>query len=504
MTILAEKKFLKKIENLRKKKKKIVLCHGVFDLVHLGHIEHFKSARKFGDFLVVSLTKDKFIKKGPGRPFFNEQQRMDFLKNIKTIDHVILSNFESAIDVINFVKPDFYVKGPDYKNNINDKTNKIIFEKKAVENNGGKIKFTNDFTFSTSNILNKTNFIFNDEQKKFIKNLKKKFNYNKIEKILKEFKKLRVLVIGEMIIDKYCFGDVIGKSGKEPHLVLKENFIEYYLGGSGAIARHLSTFVKDVTIISPFGKEKFYETIIKKDFDKNVIRFFFKPYFDFKTITKTRFVDKNSNYKLFGSYLLPDKNNSQTENKIIKLIKQNKSKTNMTLICDYGHNFISKKIATEIIKKNKHTFLNAQINASNKGFHNINKYDSINSIVINENELRQEFRDNITHINILAKTLIKNKKIQNLIVTRGINGAILINNKYQVFSCPGFALKSIDKVGAGDAMLSLASLGLKLKLDPELVLFISSLAAAISVETIGNKEQVTYHKLDRILEYMLK
>mgnify|MGYP001243346760 len=79
-----------------------------------------------------------------------------------------------------------------------------------------------------------------------------------------------------------------------------------------------------------------------------------------------------------------------------------------------------------------------------------------------------------------------------------------MNNKHKVFSCPGFALKSIDKVGAGDAMLSLASLGLKLKLDPELVLFISSLAAAMSVESIGNKEHVTFQKLDRMLEYMLK
>ena len=79
-----------------------------------------------------------------------------------------------------------------------------------------------------------------------------------------------------------------------------------------------------------------------------------------------------------------------------------------------------------------------------------------------------------------------------------------MDNKYKVFSCPGFAVKSIDKVGAGDAMLSLASLGLKLKLDPELVLFISSIAAAISVESIGNKEHVTFQKLDRMLEYMLK
>ena len=79
-----------------------------------------------------------------------------------------------------------------------------------------------------------------------------------------------------------------------------------------------------------------------------------------------------------------------------------------------------------------------------------------------------------------------------------------MNKNYKVFSCPGFALKSIDKVGAGDAMLSIASLGLKLKIDPELILFLSSLAAAISVESIGNKESITYQKLDRILEYILK
>ena len=504
MITFAEKNILKKINNLKSKKKRIVLCHGVFDLVHLGHIEHFKSAKKFGDFLIVSITKDKFIKKGPGRPLFNEQQRMEYLNNIKIIDQVILSNSESSLEVINFVKPDFYIKGPDYKDNFKDKTKKIILEKRAVEKNKGKIKFTKDITFSSSNILNTSNFIFSDQQRYFLNNLKKKFNYNKIEIILKKFKKLRVLVIGELIIDKYCFGDVIGKSGKEPHLVLKENIIEHYLGGSAAIARHLATFVKEVKIISPFGKEKFYETIVKKNFDKNINNCFFKPYSNFKTITKTRFVDKNSNYKLFGSYLLPEKMDLKTENNILKIIKKNKKKTNMTLICDYGHNFISKKINDEIIKKNKNIFLNAQVNASNKGFHNINKYNSVNSIVINENELRQELRDNISDIKVLAKKLIKNKRIQNLIITRGSDGAILMNNKHKVFSCPGFALKSIDKVGAGDAMLSLASLGLKLKLDPELVLFISSLAAAMSVESIGNKEHVTFQKLDRMLEYMLK
>ena len=124
MITLTEKNILKKIKILKLKKKKIVLCHGVFDLVHLGHIEHFKSAKKFGDYLIVSLTKDKFIKKGPGRPLFNELQRMEYLNNIKIVDQVIISNSESSIDVINLIKPDFYIKGPDYKDNIKDKTKK--------------------------------------------------------------------------------------------------------------------------------------------------------------------------------------------------------------------------------------------------------------------------------------------------------------------------------------------------------------------------------------------
>ena len=152
-----------KSKECRDSGKKVVLCHGVFDLVHLGHIEHFKSAKSYGDYLIVSLTLDKFIKKGPGRPLFNEQQRMEYLKQIKIVDQVILSKTESSIDIINTIKPDFYVKGPDYKENYKDKTKKIILEKKAVEKNGGKIRFTNDITFSSSNILNTSNLIFDDK-----------------------------------------------------------------------------------------------------------------------------------------------------------------------------------------------------------------------------------------------------------------------------------------------------------------------------------------------------
>ena len=198
---------IKSLNKIRSKNKKIVLCHGVFDLIHLGHIKHFKSAKSYGDYLIVSLTIDKLIKKGPGRPLFKEEQRLEFLNQIKIIDKVILSETESAQDVIKLVKPDYYVKGPDYLKNKNDKTKKIFLEKKLVKSFGGKIVYTKDESFSSSKIINDNNLVLNHEQKNFIKKIKKKFTYKQISQILLRFKKLNVFVLGELIIDKYCFGN---------------------------------------------------------------------------------------------------------------------------------------------------------------------------------------------------------------------------------------------------------------------------------------------------------
>ena len=207
---------------------------------------------------------------------------------------------------------------------------------------------------------------------------------------------------------------------------------------------------------------------------------------------------------MFGSYILPEVSSSNYESYVKKIIRKKKNKTDMFLICDYSHNFITKNIANEIKKTKKKIFLNAQVNAANIGYHSIDKYSGVNSRVINENELRQELRDNKSDLKILAKRLMINKKIKNMIVTCGKNGAILIDEKFKVFQCPAFAKEVVDKIGAGDSMLAIASLCLKFKLDPELVLFISSLAASISIESIGNKESVSIEKIDRLVEYVLK
>lgn len=117
---------------------KIILCHGVFDLVHPGHVEHFQEAKRLGDILVVSITSDRFVNKGPNRPYFEQSRRASFLAEIELIDFVYVTEADSAVEVINLFKPDYYVKGQDYRSLSDDITGKIELEKSAVESYGEK------------------------------------------------------------------------------------------------------------------------------------------------------------------------------------------------------------------------------------------------------------------------------------------------------------------------------------------------------------------------------
>ena len=103
------------ILKLKKKGKKIVLCHGVFDLLHIGHIKHFNEAKNYGDILVVTLTPDIYVNKGPKRPAFNEELRVEAIAALNVVDFVALNSSPTAINVIEKIKPNIFCKGSDYK-----------------------------------------------------------------------------------------------------------------------------------------------------------------------------------------------------------------------------------------------------------------------------------------------------------------------------------------------------------------------------------------------------
>ena len=495
----------KKLSSKQFNKKKIILCHGVFDLLHIGHIKHFQEAKKLGDILIVTITPDKFVKKGPNRPVFNSNLRIEALAALEYIDYLAVNKWENAIQTINLLKPDIYCKGPDYKNKAKDLTKKIYEEEAAVRSYGGKIFITSAKKFSSGTLINSYFSSLNENQKKFISEIKKEFSFNQIEKILDKLFLKKVLVIGEAIIDEYIFCETLGKSGKEPILSLKKLNSEIYYGGSLAVAKHLSDFCKYVNLYAMVGEDNLFKNNIIKNLNKNIKINFFKKN-NSPTIIKRKYVDNINKNKILGIYEINDELvNYKDQTKILNHIAKFSQKFDHIIVLDYGHGFISKKIANKITKLSKSISLNAQLNAANLGLHTINNYKNIETVVINEMEMRLEMRDRYSSINTLLKNLSTKLNIKNLIVTRGKNGSILYNkNSNEYIECPAFAGKVVDKIGAGDAMISMVSLALSSKINRKLALFMGSLAAAQSVESIGNSKEVQKALMLKTIENLLK
>ena len=176
------------ISKLKSEKKIIVQCHGVFDLIHPGHIFHFQAAKKQGDILVVSLTSDAYVNKGPNRPVFDENIRSEALSSIEAVDYVVINHNPTAVEAIKRIQPDVYVKGEDYSSPDKDITGGIKEELDAVENIGGRLHITREITYSSSELINNHFGMYSDEVKTFFANFQNSYSS---EEIIKNLKNLR-------------------------------------------------------------------------------------------------------------------------------------------------------------------------------------------------------------------------------------------------------------------------------------------------------------------------
>jgi rfaE bifunctional protein kinase chain/domain/rfaE bifunctional protein nucleotidyltransferase chain/domain len=492
------------ISELKSKGKKIVHCHGVFDLLHIGHIKHFEEAKTFGEVLVVSITPDEFVNKGPGRPAFTTSLRLESIAALESVDYVFANKWPTAEKAIKSIQPDVYCKGPDYKDHLDDITGKIKDEEATVKLVGGKILYTDDITFSSSSLLNKYGNIHSQELESFIRGITNKYSFESIKLQLEKIKKLKVLVIGETIIDQYVFCEALGKSGKEPVLVLRDLETQEYLGGALAIARHLSGFCSDVSVLSYLGEDYEYKSFIEENIEENIyLNLLAKS--NSPTIVKRRFVDEMDGKKILGVYSINDNILSKAEeSQFIESFDKLSKEHDLIIVSDYGHGIITPKIAKYISKANNFISLNAQVNAANIGTHNIRKYNDIDCLIVNASELQHEMRQREGDLEKLAIELKEAINANYISVTKGREGAFLLNGNKLPVNCPGFALEVVDKIGSGDALLALLSVSLYSKIEEDLSLFIASIAAAQSVESIGNSSPVSKVKLLKTISHFLK
>jgi len=153
MKIFELEKLAQKIHTLKSEGKKIVHCHGCFDLMHIGHIKYFQSAKRMGDMLVVTVTPDEFVDKGPGRPVFNENLRAEAIAALECVDYVAINRWPTAEETLRLLRPNVYVKGQEFEN-LEDKTGKIQKEYKILQEIGAEIRFTHEIVFSSTRLLN--------------------------------------------------------------------------------------------------------------------------------------------------------------------------------------------------------------------------------------------------------------------------------------------------------------------------------------------------------------
>ena len=153
MKILEISQLASRIARRKSEGKTIVHCHGCFDLMHPGHIKYFQAAKMMGDVLVVTISPDRFVDKGLGRPVFNEDLRAESISALECVDYVAINKWPTAEEALRLIKPDIYVKGQEFEN-MEDKTGKIQKEVEVIKEIGAEIRFTHEIVFSSTELLN--------------------------------------------------------------------------------------------------------------------------------------------------------------------------------------------------------------------------------------------------------------------------------------------------------------------------------------------------------------
>ncbi len=494
------------LDKQRKNGSKIVQCHGVFDLIHPGHIRHFKAAKNQGDTLVVSVTPDRFVNKGPGRPVFSELLRLESIAALEFVDYVVLNDSPDAVSAIQTIRPSFYVKGNEYSNHTDDVTGKIAEEAKTVESVGGKIYYTDDIVFSSSSLLNRHFDAASAETARFIESLKAVYSAEEIVKKIDGLSELKVLVIGDAMIDEYQYTEPLGQSGKGLHMVARCLEKEVFLGGSLIIANHVAQFAKEVVLLTAVGGKCPYLNVIRQNLDPNVRQeFIFLE--ETTTLIKKRYVLKDGKTlsKLFETYSGQEEplNSLQTK-QIVEYLQTRGSHYDLVLVCDFGNGFTNPQIIDAISDLKAFTALNTQINSGNRGYNVVTNYRKANYISLNEPELRMAAHDKISSLEGIAADICEVMECQALSVTRGVNGLFCYSSEGRSIQVPAFATTSIDRIGAGDSYLSLSALCLAKGYPLMLAGFIGSLAAAMRVQIIGNQEPIKKAPLCKFLTRLMK
>lgn len=484
----------------------VVLAHGVFDLVHMGHVRHLRAAHREGDVLMVTVTADAFVNKGPGRPIFSEMMRAEMLGALEYVDWVGVNHAPSAETVLDVVKPNVYVKGSDYENPEDDITGKIEHEKNAVEKHGGRLVFTKDITFSSSSLINRYLNVYDPPLRDFLDRMRRDDGLRGLLNLVDSVKNYRVVLVGDTIIDEYQYVRPMGKAAKENIIASQFESREVFSGGIIAAANHVASFCREVEVVTALGVLDPQEDVVRSHLRPNVkLTPIMRP--NAPTVRKCRFVDPSYTRKLFEVYFFDDSPfDAATEELVARKVNEATRNADVVIATDFGHGLISPKIVSVLQDSAPFLAVNAQTNAGNQGFNLITKYRRADYVCLDAPEARLAVADKHTEIvDVVESKLSCCIDCDRIIITHGQHGCIVFDrDKGAAVRVPAFTNTVIDTVGAGDAFLAVTAPLVKAGGRMEDIGFIGNAAGAIKVGIVGHRQYIDKVPLVKFLTAILK
>jgi rfaE bifunctional protein kinase chain/domain/rfaE bifunctional protein nucleotidyltransferase chain/domain len=473
---------VKELKKKLKKSKKITLCHGVFDVVHPGHLRHLIYAKSKSNLLVVSITSDKFINKGIYRPHVPENLRAINLAAFEIVDYVVIDRNKTPINLLKYLKPNLFAKGFEYSDSLPKETTE---EKNIVESYGGEMLFTpGDVVYSSSNLLSNHSPSIGYEKLSHIMN-KSKITFDDLKNTLLNFKKLKVHVIGDTIIDTYTRTSLLGNQAKTPTFSCAYENHEDYVGGAGIVAKHLKKAGAEVTFTTVTGEDS-YKKLLVNEMKKNKIKLNLIVDKNRPTTNKNTIIaDK---YRLLRINTLDNRSiDKAILTKITNFTK--KTKADSVILSDFRHGIYNKDTIPIIVKSIDRSIFRAADSQVANRWGNICDFKNFDLITPNEKESRFALADQDSTVNSLSHSLSDISKAKNIIMKLGEKGVFSISNiknKRDFFSLDSFTNKVADPVGAGDALLAYSTLSMLCSKSLVIATIIGSIAAALECEIDGN------------------
>lgn len=476
---------IKAIIGARPRDKKVIMCHGVFDIVHPGHVRHLVYAKSKADILIASITADRHITKGIHRPHVPHHLRAVNIAAFEAVDFVLIDENAAPLENIKFLQPDYFAKGYEYV--ANGMPPKTSAEAEILASYGGEIIFTpGDYVYSSSNFINlappqlkleKLSILMASEQ----------ISFEDLKDSLKKFVGLKVHVVGDLIIDSFTHASMIGGQTKSPTMsVLYEGRTDY-VGGAGVVAKHMRAAGANVTFSTVLGDDAFKDFAVA---DLEAAGVDCKAIVDHNrpTVNKNAIIVKD--YRLLKIDTLD--NTTISDSILAQFVKQIKETTcDAVVFSDFRHGIFNKRTIPTLaaaIPETAYKVADSQV-ASRWG--NITEFKNFDLITPNEREARFSMADQDSGIRSLAANLYDAAQCKTLMLKLSEKGILTCKNGEHtsldsLFVLDSFANNVLDPVGSGDALLAYATLAMLATKSAACATIIGSIAAACECEMDGN------------------